>query len=108
MAKGKVDMLEMGWVASVLGKRDESAAGERGGSFSGVSIDTRTDCNGKLFFALRGARHDGHEFLVDAVSGGARGVVVEKGWGLYELRSVEMSLEDVFLHLVTEEEEVGN
>ena len=35
-------------------------------------------------------------------------VVVEKGWGLYELRSVEMSLEDVFLHLVTEEEEVGN
>jgi ABC-2 type transport system ATP-binding protein len=34
--------------------------------------------------------------------------VVEKGWGLYELRTVEMSLEDVFLHLVTQEEEVGN
>ncbi|MDZ7373143.1 MAG: ABC transporter ATP-binding protein [candidate division KSB1 bacterium] len=35
-------------------------------------------------------------------------VIVEKGWGLYELRAVEMSLEDVFLHLVTQEEEVGN
>jgi ABC-2 type transport system ATP-binding protein len=29
--------------------------------------------------------------------------VVERGWGLLELRSVDMSLEDIFLHLVTEE-----
>ena len=34
--------------------------------------------------------------------------VVNNGWGLLELRPVEMSLEDVFLHLVTEEEEVAN
>lgn len=34
--------------------------------------------------------------------------VVNNGWGLLELRPIEMSLEDVFLHLVTEEEEVAN
>jgi ABC-2 type transport system ATP-binding protein len=30
-------------------------------------------------------------------------MVVERGWGLLELHSVEMSLEDIFLQLVTEE-----
>ena len=30
--------------------------------------------------------------------------IVDKGWSLYEMKSREMSLEDVFLHLTTEEE----
>jgi len=30
--------------------------------------------------------------------------IVEKGWELYELKPEGMSLEDVFLHLTTEEE----
>ena len=30
--------------------------------------------------------------------------VIEKGWGLLEMRSQELSLEEVFVHLVTEEE----
>jgi ABC-2 type transport system ATP-binding protein len=34
-------------------------------------------------------------------------VVVDKGWGLLELRPLEMSLEDVFHELTTEEEGVG-
>jgi len=33
-------------------------------------------------------------------------VVVENGWGLYELRPHGMSLEEVFLRLTTKEEEV--
>lgn len=32
-------------------------------------------------------------------------IVIEKGWGLLELRAMEMSLEDVFVQLVTTEEE---
>jgi len=32
---------------------------------------------------------------------------VERNWGLVELRPLELSLEDVFLHLTTEEEEVA-
>ena len=31
--------------------------------------------------------------------------VVNRGWGLLELRQVRMSLEDVFLDLTTQEEE---
>jgi len=30
--------------------------------------------------------------------------VVQNGWGLYELQSVTMSLEDIFLKLTTAEE----
>ena len=30
--------------------------------------------------------------------------VVTNGWGLLELRSIRMSLEDIFLHLTTEED----
>lgn len=43
-----------------------------------VSIDSRTITGGELFFALRGQRHDGHEFAARAVAAGATGVVVER------------------------------
>ncbi len=33
--------------------------------------------------------------------------IVQKGWGLFEMRPVEMSLEEVFLRLTTKEEEVA-
>ncbi len=46
--------------------------------FSGVSTDTRTISRGELFFALKGERFDGHEFLQQAVEKGAAGVVVER------------------------------
>ncbi|MBI4826822.1 MAG: UDP-N-acetylmuramoyl-tripeptide--D-alanyl-D-alanine ligase [Nitrospirae bacterium] len=39
-----------------------------GGAFTGVSIDTRTIKEGDLFFAIRGDRFDGHDFLKDAFS----------------------------------------
>jgi len=78
--KGKIDMLEMGWVASVLDDLEKINEEKLKGSFSGVSIDTRTDCSGKLFFALRGDRYNGHDFIEDAVGGGARGIVVEESW----------------------------
>ena len=47
------------------------------GEFRGVSTDTRALVADNLFFALRGARHDAHELLDDAVRAGAAGVVVE-------------------------------
>ena len=42
----------------------------------GVSIDSRTLQPGQAFFAIRGPRHDGHEFLSEAVKAGASGLVV--------------------------------
>ncbi len=42
----------------------------------GVSIDSRTTVNGELFFAIRGERFDGHEFVEDALDKGAVAAVV--------------------------------
>lgn len=43
-----------------------------------VSIDSRTVQQGDVFFALGGARVDGHDFVHDALRKGAAGLVVEK------------------------------
>jgi UDP-N-acetylmuramyl pentapeptide synthase len=48
--------------------------------FSGLSTDSRNIREGVLFWALRGEKHDGHAFLKEAVSKGAAGVVVQRGW----------------------------
>jgi len=46
---------------------------------NGVSIDTRTLEPGALFVAFEGERVDGHEYLADAVSSGARALLVTRG-----------------------------
>jgi UDP-N-acetylmuramoyl-tripeptide--D-alanyl-D-alanine ligase len=45
----------------------------------GYSIDSRTVGEGELFFAVRGARFDGHEFVAAAVAQGAVAAVVSRG-----------------------------
>ena len=44
----------------------------------GVSIDSRTVRAGELFFAVRGERHDGHEFVPEAFAAGAAAAVVSR------------------------------
>jgi UDP-N-acetylmuramoyl-tripeptide--D-alanyl-D-alanine ligase len=44
--------------------------------FSGVSIDSRTIKHGELFFAVRGERTDGHDYIDAALRNGASGIVV--------------------------------
>jgi UDP-N-acetylmuramoyl-tripeptide--D-alanyl-D-alanine ligase len=46
---------------------------------SRVSIDSRTLEPGDLFWALRGAKHDGHRFVGEALRRGAVACVVERG-----------------------------
>ncbi|MFB3815229.1 MAG: UDP-N-acetylmuramoyl-tripeptide--D-alanyl-D-alanine ligase [Terriglobales bacterium] len=45
---------------------------------TGYSIDSRTVAAGDLFFAVRGERLDGHEFVMDALAKGAVGAVVRE------------------------------
>jgi UDP-N-acetylmuramoyl-tripeptide--D-alanyl-D-alanine ligase len=45
-------------------------------SVCGVSTDSRTIRPGELFFALRGPRFDGHEFVAEALGRGAAGAVI--------------------------------
>jgi len=47
--------------------------------FRGVSIDTRTLERGQLFFALRGERFDGHNFLAQAQRAGVAAAIAEHG-----------------------------
>lgn len=46
--------------------------------FHGVSTDSRTVRRGQLFAALRGSRFDGHDFIDQAISGGAAGLIAER------------------------------
>ena len=52
------------------------AAGSGAAGFSSISIDTRTLHPGDLFFAIRGARDDGHNHVPAALHKGAAGAVV--------------------------------
>ena len=66
----------LGEARSVLG-----AAPGRGGDdevrFRGVSTDSRRDCTGTLFFALRGPNFDGHDHVDAAARAGAVAAVTE-------------------------------
>jgi UDP-N-acetylmuramoyl-tripeptide--D-alanyl-D-alanine ligase len=53
-------------------------------SCHGVSIDSRTIKKGELFFAIRGERVDGHDYIDMAIRQGASGIVVERTWSLKE------------------------
>ncbi len=44
----------------------------------GVSTDTRTLAPGMLFIAIRGEKHDAHQFLATAVERGASGLLIER------------------------------
>lgn len=46
--------------------------------FDSISTDTRTLKGGELYFALRGPRFDGNEFLAVAAAAGAAGAVVDR------------------------------
>jgi UDP-N-acetylmuramoyl-tripeptide--D-alanyl-D-alanine ligase len=52
--------------------------GDGGVRFTSVSTDTRTAAAGCVFFALRGARYDAHDFVAQAVAAGAVAAVVER------------------------------
>ncbi len=47
----------------------------------GVTTDSRTGAEGKLFVALKGGTADGHDYIVDAAAGGASAFLVERGRG---------------------------
>jgi UDP-N-acetylmuramoyl-tripeptide--D-alanyl-D-alanine ligase len=65
-----------------LSKIAEFISGE--GNFSGdqitqgYSIDSRTVAAGELFFAVKGERLDGHDFVAQALEKGAAGAVVQR------------------------------
>ena len=68
---------------SLLEILEATGGGEVGGTqvgetFSSFHTDSREVQHGGLFFALRGAEMDGHQFVADAIARGAAAVVVER------------------------------
>ena len=61
-------------LAGVLGVESEGLAN---GAFEGVTIDSRQDCEGKLFVAIKGDNFDGHQFVETAYRNGASAALVE-------------------------------
>src|SRR5208283_4434571 len=49
---------------------------------TGWSVDTRTQQAGDVYFALRGEKRDGHDFVPQALEQGAAAVVVEAARGV--------------------------
>ncbi len=66
--------LTLGEVAALLG----TSCGSPERVVRAYSIDSRSVASDQLFFALRGPRFDGHEFVRQALERGAAGAVVEE------------------------------
>jgi UDP-N-acetylmuramoyl-tripeptide--D-alanyl-D-alanine ligase len=75
----RISTWDLGDIAEAIEGRLQGDSGAADLQPAAVSTDTRSLESGDLFFALRGERFDGHSFLEEAVTGGAAGLVVERG-----------------------------
>ncbi|HUC30753.1 MAG TPA: UDP-N-acetylmuramoyl-tripeptide--D-alanyl-D-alanine ligase [Candidatus Acidoferrum sp.] len=68
----------------------------------GYSIDSRTITGGQLFFAVKGDRFDGHDFVAAALEKGAAGAVVRKDQlRRYSDKSRLLAVDDTLIALQT-------
>lgn len=72
LTAGQVEIFTGGFLVS----------GSREDTFSGISIDTRTLHPGDLYFAIRGPKNDGHQFIPSAIDKGAAGAVADYRYDL--------------------------
>ena len=55
-------------------------SGDQETVLAGISTDSRTIRHGDLFWALRGERYDGHDFVPNVIEQGAAGIVAQNDW----------------------------
>jgi UDP-N-acetylmuramoyl-tripeptide--D-alanyl-D-alanine ligase len=68
---------------------------------TGISIDSRTLAPGEAYFAIKGAVHDGHDFVAAALQAGAALAVVERVQrGKFALEAPLLVVDDVLEGLV--------
>jgi UDP-N-acetylmuramoyl-tripeptide--D-alanyl-D-alanine ligase len=72
---GKVSTKEI--LAAVKGRL---VSGDPHARFSGFNSDSRSTGPGEIFWALKGDRFDGHDFVSRAVRQGASGMVIQEGF----------------------------
>jgi UDP-N-acetylmuramoyl-tripeptide--D-alanyl-D-alanine ligase len=59
---------------------------------TGVSIDSRTCKKGDIFFAIRGEKFNGHDFINNAVSKGVKAAVVDEKWFKKNSKKINIAL----------------
>ena len=64
--------------AAAVAKATAGEVLQRGVAAVGVETDSRKECAGKLFVAIRGDKNDGHAYLETVVQGGAAGLLVDR------------------------------
>lgn len=69
----------MNWTLSQVASITGGLLVGEDGAITSVLTDSRDGLQGSLFVALVGEFHDGHAFVADALSSGARGVLVAPG-----------------------------
>jgi UDP-N-acetylmuramoyl-tripeptide--D-alanyl-D-alanine ligase len=69
--------LAIGEILQAVGGR--LVAGDPDDAATGVSTDSRSLQAGDLFVALKGERHDGHQYLAQVFAKGAAGAIVQEG-----------------------------
>jgi len=67
-------MLSLNQTAQAIGARLVGADV----SYEAVTTDSRGDCHGRLFVALRGERFDGHDYVANAAASGAVALLVDR------------------------------
>ncbi|MHB8217491.1 MAG: UDP-N-acetylmuramoyl-tripeptide--D-alanyl-D-alanine ligase [Candidatus Sulfotelmatobacter sp.] len=86
-------------IAEFISARGEFAAEEVS---QGYSIDSRTVGSGQLFFAVKGERLDGHDFVEQALEKGVVAAVVrEDQLGRYPTKARLLTVEDTLVALQT-------
>ena len=65
-------------------------SGDQKTVLAGISTDSRTTRHGDLFWALRGERYDGHDFVPKAIEQCAAGIVAQNDW-----EGLEYAVKDV-------------
>jgi len=81
-----------------------TGAGEfdRKATAQGYSIDSRTIQPGELFFAVKGERVDGHDFVIQALAKGAAAAVIRKDQlGRYPAKTGLMTVDETLMALQT-------
>lgn len=53
-------------------------AGDSDAFFEAVCIDSRTVSAGDLFVAIKGPRHDGHDYIKEVLAKGCRGILIQR------------------------------
>ncbi|MBU6951806.1 UDP-N-acetylmuramoyl-tripeptide--D-alanyl-D-alanine ligase [Hahella sp. HN01] len=66
------------WLTDDIAKAVDGTAEGDNVAFTRVTTDSRGDCSGALFVALKGDRFDGHEYIDAAVSKGAVAVLAQR------------------------------